>query len=167
MYGKDWGQEEKGTAEDEMVGWHHQLDGYGFGWTPGLVMDREAWRAAVHGVAKSRTRLSNWTELNRCMYRIQYYFWFQASTGGLGMYSMQIRGGYCVPFPHSTSWNNVDWQGILVLEEVKKCCYSYLLRPGSPELFASHLCKVSSAKDSVKPTPLEWSSQPHPQKSLS
>ena len=29
-----------------------------------LVMDREAWRAAVHGVTKSRTRLSNWTELN-------------------------------------------------------------------------------------------------------
>ena len=29
-------REEKGTTEDEMVGWHHQFDGYGFGWTPGV-----------------------------------------------------------------------------------------------------------------------------------
>ena len=34
--GKDWGQEEKGTTENEMVGWHHQLAGHGFGWTPGF-----------------------------------------------------------------------------------------------------------------------------------
>ena len=34
--GKDRGQEEKGTAEDEMVGWHHRLSGHGFGWTPGV-----------------------------------------------------------------------------------------------------------------------------------
>ena len=61
--GRDWGQEEKGTTEDEMAGWHHWLDGCESGWTPELVMDREAWRAAIHGVAKSRTRLSNWTEL--------------------------------------------------------------------------------------------------------
>ena len=33
---KDWGQEEKGTTEDEMVGWYHWLDGHGFGWTPGV-----------------------------------------------------------------------------------------------------------------------------------
>ena len=33
--GKDWGQEEKGTTEDEMLGWHHGLDGHGFGWTLG------------------------------------------------------------------------------------------------------------------------------------
>ena len=36
MLGKIWGREEKGTTEDEMVGWHHQFDGYGFGWTPGV-----------------------------------------------------------------------------------------------------------------------------------
>ena len=29
--GRDWGQEEKGTTEDEMAGWHHRLDGHGFG----------------------------------------------------------------------------------------------------------------------------------------
>ena len=34
--GKDWRQEEKGTALDEMVGWHHWLNGHGFGWTPGV-----------------------------------------------------------------------------------------------------------------------------------
>ena len=42
-------------TEDEMVVWYHCLNGYEF---EQLVMDREAWRAAVHGVSKSWTRLS-------------------------------------------------------------------------------------------------------------
>ena len=53
--GRDWGQEKKGMTEDEMAGWHHQLDGPEFEELRELVMDREAWRAAIHGVAKSRT----------------------------------------------------------------------------------------------------------------
>ena len=52
--GRDWGQEETGTTEDEMAGWHHQLDGHKFEQALGVVMDREAWYAAVHGIAKSR-----------------------------------------------------------------------------------------------------------------
>ena len=57
--GRDWGQEEKGTTEDEMAGWHHGLMNVSLSELPELVMDREAWRAAIHGVAKSRTQLSD------------------------------------------------------------------------------------------------------------
>ena len=59
--GKDWRQEEKGMTENEMAGWHHRLDGHEFDQTLGMVEDREAWRAAVHGVTKSWTQLSDWT----------------------------------------------------------------------------------------------------------
>ena len=61
--GRDWGQEEKGTTEDGMAGWHHRLDAHEFGWTPG-VGDGHELHAAVHVVAKSQTWLSDWTELN-------------------------------------------------------------------------------------------------------
>ena len=63
--GKDWRWEEKGMTEDEMVGWHHRLNGHEFEQALG-VDDGQGSLAccAVHGVTKSQTRLS-WTELNK------------------------------------------------------------------------------------------------------
>ena len=58
---KDWRQEEKGTAKNEMVRWHRRLDGHEFEQTVGDSEGQGSLRAAVHGVTKSWTWLSNWT----------------------------------------------------------------------------------------------------------
>ena len=63
--GKDWSQEEKGMTEDEMAGWHHWLNGHGFGWTPG-VCDGQGGLACCSswGLKESdTTEQLNWTEV--------------------------------------------------------------------------------------------------------
>ena len=63
--GKDWGQEEKGTTEDEMAGWHHQLNGHEFGWSPGVGDGQgglacwNSWGCKV----SDTTECLNWTEV--------------------------------------------------------------------------------------------------------
>ena len=64
--GNDWGLEEKGVTEDEMIGWHHQLMDLSLRTLWERVKGREVWHAAVHGVTKSQTHLRYWmtTKIN-------------------------------------------------------------------------------------------------------
>ena len=62
--GRDWGQEEKGTTEDEMAGWHHPLDGQEFGWTPGVV-DGQGGLACCNSWGHKESDMTeqlNWTD---------------------------------------------------------------------------------------------------------
>ena len=64
--GRDWGQEEKGTTEDEMAGWHHQLDGHEFEWIPG-VGDGQGGLVCCDSWGHKESDMTewlNWTELN-------------------------------------------------------------------------------------------------------
>jgi len=61
--GKDWRQEEKGTTKDEIVGWHHRLNGHEFEQALGVGDGQGSLAYAVHGVTKSRIWLSDWIEL--------------------------------------------------------------------------------------------------------
>ena len=64
--GRDWGQEEKGTTEDEMVGWHHWLDGREFEWTP-EVGDGQGGLECCDSWGRKESDMTerlNWTELD-------------------------------------------------------------------------------------------------------
>ena len=72
---KDWRQEEKGITGDEIIGLHHWLDGHEFEQAPGVDDGQGSLCAAVHGVIKSWTWLSNWTELKEISYKSDLENW--------------------------------------------------------------------------------------------
>ena len=71
--GRDWGQEEKGTTEEEMAVWHHQLDGHEFEWTPGDGDGQGglAWCNSWGRKESDTTEWLNWTELKLCGSQLQ------------------------------------------------------------------------------------------------
>ena len=75
--GRDWGQAEKGTTEDEMAGWHHWLDGHEFEWTLG-VGDGQGGLVSCSSWGRKEsdtTEWLNWTELN-LENRVGFFFFF-------------------------------------------------------------------------------------------
>ena len=69
----NWGQEEKGTTEDEMVGWHHWLNGHGFGWTP-RVGDGQEGLACCSSWGREESDMTEWLNWTELMWRNNYFF---------------------------------------------------------------------------------------------
>ena len=72
---KDWGEDEKGTIEDEMVGWHHRHNRHGFGWTLGVGAgqgDLTCCSSGGHKELDIRVGLRDWTDLNWIKLKISF-----------------------------------------------------------------------------------------------
>ena len=80
--GKDWGREEKGMTDEEMVGWHYQLEGHGFEWTPG-VGDGQGGLVCCSSWGRKESDMTerlNWTELNAGSQALKAILGFQSET---------------------------------------------------------------------------------------
>ena len=97
-------QEQKGTTEDEMVGWHHWVNAHEFEQTPGGSDGQAAWLAIVHRVVKSQTRLSDWTTT-----RMKFeHYWLSSDWQTLGcIWGKLSFGDLWKPFIFRT--RNWEW----------------------------------------------------------
>ena len=105
--GKDWRQEEKGTPEDGITDSNDMS--LSILWE--LEMDREAWYAAVHGVSKSQTRLSNWTEQRVVAINRESLF-FPSSWTWVCLFFPLIECGRSVQVPalrQGIKWPSLSW----------------------------------------------------------
>ena len=96
--GKDWGQEEKGTTEDEMVGWHHWLDGHAIEQVPGSDNGQGSLVCCSHWVARSWTQLSDWTEkyINSSQDHVIFgHLWLNNKQVNFDSYFVKSKKKYC------------------------------------------------------------------------
>jgi len=124
--GRDWGQEEKGTTEDEMAGWHHWLDGHESEWTPG-VGDGQGGLVCCNswGCKESdMTEKLKWTELNwtesvnlaklqdtESIHRNQLHFY---------ILNENSEGEIMVSIPFITATKKIKYLGINLPKETKE-----------------------------------------------
>ena len=100
--GKDWGQEEKGTTEDEMAGWHHRLDGHQFGQAPGVGDEQGSLECCSPWGRKEldTTEQLNWTE--HCLYPHHFFLLFPSVTVKLACLRLILSICYGFNFLHPT-----------------------------------------------------------------
>ena len=105
--GKDWRQEEKGMTADEMVGWHHRLNGHEFEQAPGDSEGQGSLVCCSPWVAKNRTQLSDWTATKPSLlyrisirHRLLLYGWchfiWKGITTLLDMEKVSLKGKYFI-----------------------------------------------------------------------
>ena len=109
--GRDWGQEEKGTTEDDMAGWHHRLDGCESEWTPG-VGDGPGGLACCDSRARKESDMTeqlSWTELNaRSSWVLYSVLWIMSFSGSASENRHWdhpcVRAGKCSLYLDPQAW---------------------------------------------------------------
>ena len=107
--GRDWRQEGEGTTEDEMAGWHHQLDGHEFGWTSG-VGDGQGGLPCCDSWGHKESDMTewlNWTELYRNItdYGFDHKYNLISKSTNLTTLISPIRENFCDKASVKISWS--------------------------------------------------------------